>query len=104
MQEESGKNVCSSGWTGAHGSTVTLKNDNANPVDVNYSSDPKFTWPFTSPNSPFTIRAKVGSNPGTQPVVLQNKPSGPSISYGYDTKGCPGDKALVVNPKTVIIT
>ena len=87
------KNVCSSGWHGAHGSSVTLKNHTNGPVTVR--ADSTCTWPFPKETSPFTINAK-----GTKDVVLADDPK---KSYCYDTTGCPGDPRNV-NPKTVIIT
>ena len=87
------KNVCSSGWKGAHGSTVTLKNSTKNVVNV--SADSTGTWPFPQEKSPFTINAG-----NTKDVVLADDPN---QSYCYDTAGCPGDPKNV-NPKTVIIT
>lgn len=87
------KNVCSTGWKGAHGSTVTLKNPTKNQVIV--SADSSCTWPFPKETSPFTINAN-----GTKDVVLADDPQ---KSYCYNTTGCPGDRRNV-NPKTVIIT
>jgi len=98
MNEINGKNVCSSGWTGVHGSTVTLENQNTNPVTVKDSGDPNCPFPFEKPKSPFSIRAKVGSSPGTQDATLANTRG----TYCYTTEGCPDDHK--VNPKTVIIT
>lgn len=94
------KNVCSSSWQGQHGATITLKNDNAHPVSVSPCTPQPPTWPFKSPNSSFSVPAKVGNTPGTILVTLQDAPGN---NYGYTTKGCPGDKKEV-NPKTVIIT
>ena len=90
------KNVCSSGWHGDHGTTITLKNENSNSVTV--SPDATCSWPFSSPSSSFTVPAKVGSTPGTYQATLVNTPG----SYCYDTSGCPSLKADT-NPKTVII-
>jgi hypothetical protein len=91
------KNVCSSGWHGYHGSTVTLKNPTKNQVSV--SSNSSCTWPFPNedPNVGFTIDAN-----STKDEELADEPSGPKRSYCYDTTGCPGDPRNV-NPKTVII-
>lgn len=94
------KNVCSSSWQGQHGTTITLKNDNNNPVTVSPCTPPPPDWPFSNPSSAFVVPAKVGSNPGTVQVTLK---STPGTNYGYTTKGCPGDPKEV-NPKTVIIT
>ena len=90
------KNVCSSGWHGAHGATITLKNESSSAVEV--CSNATCAWPFSSPSSPFTVPAKVGSTPGTYTVTLNNAPG----NYCYDTTGCPS-LAADTNPKTVII-
>lgn len=93
------KNVCSSSWQGKAGETITLKNDNGNPVTVSPCTPVPPDWPFSNPSSAFGVPAKVGSTPGTMQVTLKSTPG----SYGYNTKGCPGDPKDV-NPKTVIIT
>ena len=92
-----GKDVCSSGWHGVHGSTVTLKNTTQNSITV--SVDSTLSWPFPhEPETGFLVHVGV---PKT--VVLADVPThNPTPKYGYDTKGCPGDH-LDVNPKTVII-
>lgn len=92
----SDKNVCGSGWHGAHGSTVTLKNDTKGPVTVSAASG--YLWPFPDEDEDgFTIDAGYPKD-----VELADDPTDPNHSYGYDTKGCPGDPKNV-NPKTVII-
>lgn len=92
------KNVCSSGWHGVHGSTVTLENHNANPVTVNDCHDPKCQFPFSSPNPGFSVPGQVGSNPGTIQATLKSTPG----TYCYCTIGC--GKKENTNPKTVIIS
>jgi|SRR5579862_23405 len=95
---DSGRNVCSSGWQGAHGSNITLNNDNTGVVTV--YENPPLDWPFSNLNSGFTVPGKSGNNPGTRSATLQNTPG---KTYGYRTTGCPGDPKEV-NPKTIIIT
>jgi hypothetical protein len=94
------KNVCSKGWNGVHGSTITLENHNSNTVTVDGCGDPDYPFPFSSPNPPFSVPSKVGANPGTIPATLKNAPG----NYHYCTAGCPGDITESTNPKTVIIT
>jgi hypothetical protein len=91
------KNVCSQSWQGQKGQNIILKNDNTNVVSV--GPDTNLPWPFSKPTIPFSVAAKVGNNPGTCSVTLQNSAG----NYGYSTTGCPGDPKEV-NPKTVIIT
>jgi hypothetical protein len=94
------KNVCSSGWHGAHGSTVTLENHNNNPVTVYDCGDPLCPFPFSSPPSGFSVPGKVGSNPGTTQATLQNATG----THCYCTDGCPASVKEDTNPKTVIIS
>lgn len=94
------RNVCSSGWHGVHGSTITLENFTSNPVTVNDCGDPNCSFPFSSPPSGFSVPPKVGSNPGTKDAILQDVPG----NYCYCTVNCPGDDKDGTNPKTVIIT
>lgn len=92
MSEKIEKNVCSSGWSGNSGSTLTLKNDSKN--DVTVSSDSSCPWPFKKPTGSFTIKTK-----GTQDVTLVDTAG---TNYCYRTTGCLDDHRT--NPKTVIIT
>jgi hypothetical protein len=94
------RNVCSSGWKGVHGSTVTLENYNTNPVKVNDCGDPGCPFAFSRPPSGFSVPGKVGSNPGTIDATLQNVPK----TYCYCTVGCPNSPKQDTNPKTVIIS
>ena len=96
----SDKNVCSSGWKGAKGSTITLKNDNGTAVTVNDCNDPQYPFPFSSPAPGFSVPPKVGSTPGTRTATLKNEKG----EHHYCTTNCPGDSKDGTNPKTVIIT
>jgi hypothetical protein len=94
-------NVCSGSPLNTkanHGET--LKNENANSVDVNEDITHPDSWPFEYPSAPFTIDGKVGSDPGLQGVVLVSTPG----TYYYATSGCPGQIRQDTNPKTVIIS
>ncbi len=92
------KNVCAD-FNGVHSSQVVLENHNSNDVLVKYYNGDPSTWPFPNESSPFSVPAKVGSNPGTKTVVLAAK----NGKYHYATDGC-HNKTGDTNPKTVIIT
>jgi len=93
------KNVCSSGWHGVHGSTVTLENYSTTAVTVNDCGNPACPFPFSSPPPGFSVPAKTGSNPGTTQATLKSTAG----TYCYCTSGC-HDKKEDTNPKTVIIS
>jgi hypothetical protein len=93
-------NVCSNSLTRRAKSGLTLKNENSNVVTVDEDTSHPNSWPFVYPSAPFTIIAKVGSEPGIQGVVLNSAPG----TYYYATNGCPNSPILDTNPKTVIIT
>jgi|GEM_PF-5668217 len=86
------KNVCSSGWHGVHGSTVTLENHTTGTVTVNACQNKAFA--FSSPDPGFSIPPG-----GSVEATLQNALG----TYYYCTSGCP-DKKDDTNPKTVIIS
>ena len=92
-------NVCSNSvFNGSKSEQVTLKNENSNAVTVSVCDTND--WPFSSPASPITVPAKVGSTPGTVAVTLL----GTDGTYHYCTSGCPAQLKADVNPKTVIIS
>lgn len=94
-------NVCSNSALHAKANSgLSLKNENSNDVTVDEDSGHPGSWPFLYPDPPFTIDAKVGSEPGIQGVVL-NDTAG---TYYYATSGCPNSPILDTNPKTVIIS
>jgi hypothetical protein len=94
------KNVCSSGWKGAKGSTITLENYNGTAVTVNDCKVPTCPFPFSSPAPGFSVPPKVGSTPGTRTATLKNETG----THCYCTVDCPGDNKDDTNPKTVIIS
>src|SRR5579863_1308821 len=94
------RNVCSSGWIGAKGSTITLENHNTNSVTVNDCGDPLCPFPFSSPPPGFTVPGKQGSNPGTRQATLVDATG----KHCYCTVGCPNSPKQDTNPKTVIIS
>jgi hypothetical protein len=93
-------NVCSSSplkTKANHGEN--LKNENSNDVTVDVDPNNPDSWPFAYPDAPFRIPGKVGSEAGTQGVVLVTTPG----TYYYATTGCPNLNEDT-NPKTVIIS
>jgi hypothetical protein len=85
-------NVCSNNNSVSKNTTFTFTNPHQN--DVTVEQDGTNTWPFSSPDSPFTVLA----NGGTKDVTT----IGTAGNYCYKTVGCP-DK-VEVNPKNIVIT